>query len=436
MREAFVFLLVASMSCMAALQAEAAELPLVVAVDTSRSLSPGDLEAARSTVAETLLALPAAAPVGLIAFNDEATWVVPVGSTRGDLENALPSLGLEGSFTVLHDALFLAARELPEGGIILLLSDGRDERSATTVEDVERLCASNHVIIVATGLGPRINDRALRRLALLTNGSSVGRIESAGPAIVAAIEQARSEHATRLAEQTMAQPSQEQTTEPPSTAESEIGEPGAQLPGMPAWLLPAVAAALLLGMILIVILLLRQRRPPKRSCGRCGALLEEWEESCPVCEIRELEKSTGEQPLAKLAAADEGVLDPKVFDKEPLPAGLEQTLVLDEQPVVIVREPGKPPRSYTLPNDQVFAVGRAPEVNTLVVDDPTVSGQHFKLVPKEGEIYVVDLDTTNGTSVNRERIRVKKIKPGDLIHAGAIEIEYNVSITRQGAPSS
>jgi hypothetical protein len=418
---------------MTALQVEAAtELPLVVAIDTSRSLSSGDLEAARRVVSETLQALPAGTPMGLIAFNDEATWLVPLGSTQGELESALPSLRLEGSFTVLHDALFLAARELPEGGVILLLSDGRDERSATTVEDVERLCQNNHVRIVATGLGSRISDQALRRLALLTNGVSTGRIKSAGPAIVTAFEQARSSYQSRLAEQT-AQPAPEQVTEPPSAATSERGETGDQMAGLPTWLLPAVAVVLLLGMILIVILLLRQRQPRQRSCGRCGAALEEWEETCPVCEIRELEKTTGAQPVAKLAAVDEVVLDPKVFDKEPLPPGLEQTLVLDEQPVVIVREPGKPPRSYTLPDDQVFAVGRAPEVNTLVVDDPTVSGQHFKLVPKEDEVYVVDLDTTNGTSVNRERIRVRKLKPGDLIHAGALEIEYNVSITRQGA---
>jgi hypothetical protein len=373
--------------------------------------------------------------MGLITFNDEATWLVAMGSTPAELEQALSTLRLEGSFTVLHDALYVAARELPEGGAILLISDGRDERSATTVEDVERLCTANHVQILATGLGPRVSDQALRRLALLTNGAMVGRVEGAGPTIVAAIEQARAGHATRLAEQAPAATSPEQPAEPAASAGAAPAGPEKAVPATPTWLLPAVAAALLLGMVLIVILLLRQRKPRQRTCSSCGAALEDWEETCPVCEIRELERTTGAQPVAKLAAADDTVLDPKVFDKAPLPPGLEQTLVLDEQPVVIVREPGKAPRSYTLPNDQVFAVGRAPEVNTLVVDDPTVSGQHFKLVPKDGEVYVVDLETTNGTAVNRERVRVKKLKPGDLINAGALEIEYNVSITRHGVNS-
>ena len=54
---------------------------------------------------------------------------------------------------------------------------------------------------------------------------------------------------------------------------------------------------------------------------------------------------------------------------------LEQTMVLDELPILTVRQAGKPARSYTLPRDQIFAVGRAPKVNTLAVEDPAISGQ-------------------------------------------------------------
>ena len=75
-------------------------------------------------------------------------------------------------------------------------------------------------------------------------------------------------------------------------------------------------------------------------------------------------------------------------------------------------------------------VGRAPDVNTLQIDDPTVSAQHFKVVPKEGEYYVVDLDTTNGTMVNHERVKVRKLRPGDIIRVGAIEFEFTTKVRR------
>jgi len=117
-----------------------------------------------------------------------------------------------------------------------------------------------------------------------------------------------------------------------------------------------------------------------------------------------------------------------VFAKAPAPPGLERTVVLDEQAVLIVRQPGAPPRSYPLLLDKEFVVGRASEVTSLQIDDPTVSGQHFKLVPKQGELFLVDLDTTNGTLVNHDRVRTCRLKPGDTIRAGAVEFEYNVTL--------
>jgi hypothetical protein len=334
---------------------------------------------------------------------------------------------------VLHDALFVAARELSNGGVILLASDGRDERSATTVEDVERLCSANQVRIVAAGLGRRVDDRALRRLTMLTDGVFADHLGAAGPALTRTLNAAKSQPSA-AAPGPKPQPAAAQPAAPAAEpVASDASEPaGTSEAERPVWLLPVLAAAGVLAVI-VLVLLLRRRRSGRR-CEQCGSTIEDWEETCPVCEIKALEEATGTQPVAKQAVSedqDEALMDPKIFNKAPLPPGLERTLVLDERPVAIVREPGKPPRSYNLPADKVFAVGRAPEVNTLQVNDPTVSAQHFKLVHKDGEFYVVDLHTTNGTTVNRQRIRVRKLKPGDIIGAGALEVEFNISVTRQ-----
>ena len=51
-------------------------------------------------------------------------------------------------------------------------------------------------------------------------------------------------------------------------------------------------------------------------------------------------------------------------------------------------------------------------------------------VDKAGEYYVVDLDTTNGTSVNHERVKVRKLTPGDVIRVGVLEFEFKMKVRR------
>jgi pSer/pThr/pTyr-binding forkhead associated (FHA) protein len=98
---------------------------------------------------------------------------------------------------------------------------------------------------------------------------------------------------------------------------------------------------------------------------------------------------------------------------------------MGEVAVLTVHEEGREVREYTLPRDRIFAVGRAPRVNTLQVKDQTVSAQHFKIVFKDNHFYVVDLWTTNGTSVNHECVRVHPLVPGDVIRAGLSEFVFS-----------
>jgi len=90
----------------------------------------------------------------------------------------------------------------------------------------------------------------------------------------------------------------------------------------------------------------------------------------------------------------------------------------------MVREPGESQRSFLLRSDGAFAVGRDPRTNTLTMRDPALSARHFKVVPDDGWFYVVDLDSTNGTYLNRRRVRAAKLSSGDVIQAGQVELEF------------
>ncbi len=67
---------------------------------------------------------------------------------------------------------------------------------------------------------------------------------------------------------------------------------------------------------------------------------------------------------------------------------------------------------------KVWIVG-ARDTCDIVVDQPTVSGEHCRLEFDEGRVFIEDLQSTNGTFVNGERIyKRKQIHPDALVTLG------------------
>ena len=88
---------------------------------------------------------------------------------------------------------------------------------------------------------------------------------------------------------------------------------------------------------------------------------------------------------------------------------------------VILRTPDLQPHRINLEAGETH-IGRAP-TNQIVVDDPAASRQHAKILISEDakNISVVDLNSTNGTYVNSERISEPvPLKRGDNIRIGQV----------------
>ncbi len=67
-----------------------------------------------------------------------------------------------------------------------------------------------------------------------------------------------------------------------------------------------------------------------------------------------------------------------------------------------------------------YILGRYPS-NDIVLPDPYVSRRHARVFFKDGEWYIEDLDSTNGTIVNNEDIKgkgPKKLDDGSEIVVG------------------
>lgn len=67
---------------------------------------------------------------------------------------------------------------------------------------------------------------------------------------------------------------------------------------------------------------------------------------------------------------------------------------------------------------KVWIVG-ARDTCDIVIDEPTVSGEHCRLEFEDGRVFIEDLQSTNGTFINGERIYKKKqIHPDALVTLG------------------
>lgn len=77
---------------------------------------------------------------------------------------------------------------------------------------------------------------------------------------------------------------------------------------------------------------------------------------------------------------------------------------------------------FRLPHGAVRTFGRATGVD-FVVDAPLVSRVHCRVTAlPDGELEVTDLGSTNGTYVNDARIETARMKAGDRLRIGRVEI--------------
>jgi len=78
------------------------------------------------------------------------------------------------------------------------------------------------------------------------------------------------------------------------------------------------------------------------------------------------------------------------------------------------------PSGFELASDSVI-VGRVKDRVDVVIPVATVSGVHARLEKRNGQLLITDLDSTNGTFINDQRIRpgaVTSVPPGSYITFG------------------
>ncbi len=77
--------------------------------------------------------------------------------------------------------------------------------------------------------------------------------------------------------------------------------------------------------------------------------------------------------------------------------------------------------TFRLGAGAIKTVGRAPRAD-FVVDAALVSRLHCRITASDDVLEVVDLSSTNGTFVNDKRIKRAKVKDGDRLRVGRVEL--------------
>lgn len=79
-------------------------------------------------------------------------------------------------------------------------------------------------------------------------------------------------------------------------------------------------------------------------------------------------------------------------------------------------------KTLKLPERKV-TLGRDPECD-IRVPDPDVSRKHCQFSTREGTLFVVDLQSRNGTYINDQLIQAETpLHPGDLLRVGPMQLE-------------
>jgi hypothetical protein len=392
----------------------------IVLVDISKSLGAKEFAQVRTALGTFVDGMQPADRLALLSFGDEVQTLADFTADKAALKTKLGALGPAANKTVLHQGLkqglLLGARldrALPLRRAMVVLTDGRDEGSGLTADDVVAELNQNRVPVYALGASRLPAQEKAKYLDVLvriagTSGGWFLETSEFGGAYEKVREKVSGVFQARMRCGTCAADARSEHLRVTLEHEGKVMAAGLDvrlLPGaatQPAqgsrgpWVI-GVAVALLLGGSAAVLSL---RRPAPAATPVAGAE--------PV--MREPEPPVTPPPAAtsERAAGAAASAGPRLQ-------------------LVVVRG-DHPGATYELTVAQRAVIGTSADSQVRVHGERTMSGRHFELSRDRERILIRDLGSTNGTLLNGAPLRAAQpLADGDLITAGFTELRVNLA---------
>ncbi len=121
-------------------------------------------------------------------------------------------------------------------------------------------------------------------------------------------------------------------------------------------------------------------------------------------------------------------------DREETEAEAREQGRLREHTVLLIRTGGGREGETISFGSDVLTIGRSPH-SDLFLDDVTVSRHHARVIRDEIGYLIEDLNSLNGTYVNRKRIERHRMSDGDELQIGKFKLAFLEPSSAEGTES-
>jgi Mg-chelatase subunit ChlD len=454
---------------------ESTGYPLAAAVvlDVSGSMAGKPLEIVRRSLVKFVNDARPKDRIAVMTIADDARWDAPFGADHDTVRQQIAAIKPRGHLTRIYDGLLQAIGDfspaLPQRRELSLISDGHDEGSRATLEQVVELARTRGISIDAIGV-TRSHRAYLQNLAKMAEqtGGSYREAES-DAALEALVANGISNlKATPVASFDCAKISPDGqrhqlavrwnkssvlSNTASFTAPTHAAHPAQYfVRHVPVRTWVAVGGAvvlLLVGIVLAVVLLSRKKKsqgsaytpppvfgvPPQAEQAPPPVHSPTVDLPSPHLPTLGIDPAPVVAPFEPRPVPVQAVAPQPVAPAAPIapiaPVGPRKTVLGGIFPAQagslgrLEAEAGLlAGRSFEIAREAVlqggFWIGATPGCAVEIADDPTVSGYHAYLVYEEPILILVDNQSTNGTRLNGELLRgqSRPLKPQDRIQIG------------------
>lgn len=147
-------------------------------------------------------------------------------------------------------------------------------------------------------------------------------------------------------------------------------------------------------------------------------------------EVRDNYRRAMQEAMSGYAVAEEAVYECRQMEDESQETDYGRTVYIEEKPdpATLVRRLYSPEGKLLASLDkEIFSIGKKKEEVDLVLDDMSVSRMHARIMKQGADIYLEDLNSTNGTFKNGLRLEPyekRKLETEDEIKCGNVTIIF------------